>query len=97
MNSYEIFILTSEWRDQNGRNVILLYGVSNEIGPVQIIIDRIKTVFFIPRDVVLPTLNIEFERKEVQLKSFDGQDIDALYFSTNRDLKLQQIFFTQIV
>jgi len=87
LNSYDIFILTSEWRDQNGRNVILLFGVSNEIGPVEIIIDRIKTVFFVDRNVVLPELNIQFERKEVQLKSFTGQDVDALYFLTNYDLK----------
>ncbi len=87
MNACEIFILTSEWRDQNGRNVILLYGVSNEIGPVQIIVDRIKTVFFIERSTVLPSLNVQFERKEVQLKSFSGKDVDALYFFTNSDLK----------
>ena len=87
LNSYDIFILTSEWRDQNGRNVILLFGVSNEIGPVEIIIDRIKTVFFVDRNIILPELNIQFERKEVQLKSFAGQDVDALYFLTNYDLK----------
>jgi len=79
--------LTSEWRDQKGRNVILLYGVSNEIGPVEIIIDRVKTVFFVNRTVQLPVMNIQNERKEVQLKSFDGNDVDALYFFTNYDLK----------
>ena len=87
MNSYEVFILTSEWRDQKGRNVILLFGVSNEIGPVEIIIDRVKTVFFVNRNVQLPDMNIQYERKEVQLKSFDGNDVDALYFFTNYDLK----------
>ena len=87
MNSHEIFILTSEWRDQKGRNVILLFGVSNEIGPVEIIIDRVKTVFFVNRNVQLPDMNIQYERKEVQLKSFDGNDVDALYFFTNYDLK----------
>lgn len=87
MNSYEIFILTSEWRDQKGRNVILLFGLSNEIGPVEIIIDRIKTVFFVNRNVQLPDLNVQYERKEVQLKSFGGNDVDALYFFTNYDLK----------
>jgi len=88
LNSYEIFILTSEWRDQKGRNVILLFGVSNEIGPVEIIIDRVKTVFFVNRNVQLPDMNIQYERKEVQLKSFDGNDVDALYFFTNYDLKI---------
>ena len=87
MNTYDIFILTSEWRDQNGRNVIFLFGVSNEIGPVEIIIDRIKTVFFVDRNIKLPESNVQFERKEVQLKSFAGQDVDALYFFTNSDLK----------
>jgi len=32
-------------------------------------------------------MNIQYERKEVQLKSFDGNDVDALYFFTNYDLK----------
>jgi DNA polymerase-2 len=88
MSSYDIFILTSEWRDQNGRNVILLFGVSNEIGPVEVIIDRIKIVFFIDRNTVIPELGVQFERKEVQLKSFSGQNVDALYFFTNYDLKV---------
>lgn len=87
MNSYEIFILTREWRDLKGRNVILLFGVSNEIGPVEIIIDRVKTVFFVNRSVQLPDMNVQFKRKEVQLKSFSGNDVDALYFFTNYDLK----------
>lgn len=87
MNSYELFILTGEWRDQKGRNVILFFGVSNEIGPVEIIIDRVKTVFFVNRNVQLPDMNVQYERKEVQFKSFDGNDVDALYFLTNYDLK----------
>jgi len=87
LNSYEIFILTREWRDLKGRNVILLFGVSNEIGPVEIIIDRVKTVFFVNRSVQLPDMNVQFKRKEVQLKSFSGNDVDALYFFTNYDLK----------
>lgn len=61
--------------------------MSNEIGPVEIIIDRVKTVFFVNRNVQLPDMNIQYERKEVQLKSFDGNDVDALYFFTNYDLK----------
>lgn len=87
MKSYDVFILNSEWRDQNGRNVILIFGVSNEIGPVEIIIDRIKNVFFIDRSVRLPEINFQFERKEVELKSFSGEDVDALYFLTNYDLR----------
>ncbi len=87
MNSYDIFILTSEWRDQKGRNVLVFFGLSNQIGPVEIIIDRIKTVFFIDRDANLPQMDIQFERKEVKLKSFSGSEVDALYFFTNYDLK----------
>lgn len=87
MNSIDIFILTSEWRDQKGRNVLVFFGLSNQIGPVQIIIDRIKTVFFIDHGVSLPQMDIQFERKEVKLKSFSGNDIDAMYFFTNYDLK----------
>lgn len=87
MSICDLFILTSEWRDQNGRNVIIFYGISSEIGPVQIVIDHIKNVFFIGRDIQLPGLSIRYERKEVQLKTFSGQDVDALYFFTNYDLR----------
>lgn len=87
MNSYDVFILTSEWRDQKGRNVIVLFGMSNELGPVEIVIDKIKNVFFIERNTSLPHINISFERKAVQLKNFSGNHVDALYFYTNYDLK----------
>lgn len=87
MNSFDVFILTSEWRDQKGRNVLLFFGLSDEIGPVEIIIDRIKNVFFINRTAQLPDMEIQYERKEVQLKSFSGNDVDAVYFFTNYDLK----------
>ena len=87
MNSYDVFILTSEWRDQKRRNVIVLFGKSSELGPVEIVIDKIKNVFFIERHTNLPYINISFERKEVQLKNFSGNHVDALYFYTNYDLK----------
>lgn len=87
MNSVDIFILTSEWRDQKGRNVLIFFGLSNEIGPAEIIIDKIKTVFFIDRSVQLPEIDINYERREVKLKSFSGSDVDALYFFTNHDSK----------
>jgi DNA polymerase-2 len=87
MIEIDVFILTSEWRDQKGRNVLLFFGLSDEIGPVQIIIDKIKNVFFIDRTAQLPEVEIQYERKEVQLKSFSGNDVDAVYFFTNYDLK----------
>ncbi|NWF89621.1 MAG: DNA polymerase II [Ignavibacteriaceae bacterium] len=87
MKTSELFILTSEWRDHNGRNVIVFHGISNENGPVQIVIDQIKNVFFVGRDAQLPPLNLRFERKQVQLKSFSGREVDALYFYTNYDLR----------
>lgn len=87
MKTCDVFILTSEWRDHNGRNVVLLYGVSNEAGSVKIIINKIKTVFFINRAVKLPNIDVQYERKEVKLKNFAGNEVDALYFLTNYDLK----------
>ena len=95
MNSYDIFILTNEWRDQKGKNVILLFGLSNEIGPVQIIIDNLKTVFFVKRVDQLPAMNIQYIRKEVQLKTFSGEDVDAVYFFTNYDLRQAAEYFSK--
>lgn len=87
MPSADIFLLSSEWRDQKGRNILIFFGSSNEIGPVEVVIDKIKNVFFIDRGIQLPNLNVDYERKEVELKNFDGSFVDALYFYTNYELR----------
>lgn len=82
-----IFILTGEWSDRRGNNVLRFIGTSKEYGAVEIIITNNTPVFFIKREVTGLNLNVPFTRKEVKLKSFSGDDVDALYFNTQGDLK----------
>jgi DNA polymerase-2 len=86
--SVSVFILTGEWFDVKGKNVLRLIGISEEYGPVALIFDRVKPVFFIPAGAGLNGLNVNFTRKDVGLKSFEGNKVEALYFNTQRDLKL---------
>jgi len=82
-----IFLLTGDWFDYNGRNYLRLYGKSNDIGAVEVIIKNNKPVFFIKRDSYVLHSGISFYRKQVNLKNFDGEFVDALYFNTYRESK----------
>ena len=82
-----VFILTGEWMDSRGSNILRFIGTSAELGPVEINITNNKPVFFIERDTVLENLDTPYTRKEVELKSFEGNEIDALYFNTQGDLR----------
>lgn len=85
----KIFILTDEWQDIKGRNVLLFIGRSED-GPVEVIIDNNKPVFFIEKDIALVTLEVPYKRKDVNMKNFSGVPVDALYFNTLRDLKIAE-------
>lgn len=86
MDSVRVFLLTGEWHDIKGRNVLFFYGTSLEYGPVEIIFDKIKPVFFINHDSEGLELNIPYLRKESKLKSFDDKPVDVLYFNSQKDL-----------
>jgi len=73
--------------DSRGSNILRFIGTSAELGPVEINITNNKPVFFIERDTVLENLDTPYTRKEVELKSFAGNEIDALYFNTQGDLR----------
>lgn len=88
LNTIKAFIITGEWQDINGRNVLKFIGVSEESSPIEIIITNVKPVLFIERDVTEPGLHMVYKRKPVKLKNFYGQDVDALYFDTERDLRI---------
>jgi DNA polymerase-2 len=83
----KVFILTGEWQDINGRNVLKFIGTSKELGTVEIKISN-QPVFFVKREQTVVNLNQPFKRKEVDLKDFAGNPVDALYFNTQRDLKI---------
>jgi DNA polymerase-2 len=82
-----VFILTGEWMDWMGNNVLRFTSTSEEFGPVEIDITNNKPVFFISRESVVTDQTVRFTRKEVELKNFAGEDVDALYFNTQNDLK----------
>jgi DNA polymerase-2 len=86
-NTANVFILTGEWMDRKGSNVIQFIGTSEEFGAVEINITDNKPVFFVQRDSALANLNIPYTRKEVELKTFNGKDVDAIYFNTQNDFR----------
>jgi DNA polymerase-2 len=82
----KVFVLTDEWQDIKGKNVLLFTGRSEDY-PIEIIIDNNKPVFFVEKDVILTALTVPHKRKHVNMKNFSGIPVDALYFNTQKDLK----------
>ncbi len=82
----QVFILTDEWQDIKGKNILLFTGRSDDC-PVEIIIDNNKPVFFVEKGIVLSALNVPHKRKNVSMKNFGGVPVDAIYFNTQKDLK----------
>jgi DNA polymerase-2 len=85
--SAKVFLLTGEWFDVKGKNILRLFGISAECGPVELIFDRVKPVFFVGRNADLKNLTVNYTRKQLELSSFDGEKVDAVYFNTQRDLR----------
>jgi DNA polymerase-2 len=93
----KVFILTGEWQDVRGRNVLKFIGTSNELVTVELIFSN-NPVFFVEHKSVIEKLSVPFNRKEVELKNFEEKKVDALYFNSQRDLKtaLEEIESTGI-
>ena len=87
MSTYDVFILTSEWRDEGGLHEIRLYGKSEALGPVELIFDQVKPIFFVDQLEKLPALDCQFERKSLPLTTMKGRAVDGLYFRNQQDLK----------
>ncbi|HOJ08911.1 MAG: hypothetical protein HND40_13315 [Ignavibacteriota bacterium] len=84
--SADVFILTGEWLDYNGRNILKFIGTTDKIGPVEIIITNNKPVFFVENTAILNPLKKNFLRKETKLQNFDYKPVDAVYLNTQREL-----------
>jgi DNA polymerase-2 len=84
--SAKVFILTGEWQDIRGRNVLKFVGTSDDLDTVELIFSN-NPVFFIEHKSFISNLSVPYNRKEVDLKNFDDNKVDALYFNTQRDLK----------
>src|ERR1035441_8171381 len=84
----EVFLLTDGWSDMQGKNILKFWGISNDKGPVEIRISNSPPLFFVLRDAEITGLSIPYRRKNVILKNFNSEPVDALYFNTQRDLLL---------
>lgn len=79
------FLITNQWNDFNGENSLIFWGISDK-ETVKLVFKN-KPVFFIDRDVKELNLPYSHFRKEVNLKSFLLNPVDALYFNTQFDLQ----------
>ncbi len=82
----KVFILTGEWQDVKGKNILKFFGTSEELGTVELIFAN-NPVFFVENKSVIEKLSVPFNRKEVDLNNFDEKKVDVLYFNSQRDLK----------
>lgn len=82
-----IFLLTADWFDYQNRNILRFFGTSEDLGRVEVLINNNKPVFFVERNAIFTGLKQKFFRKEVNMKTFAGQPVDALYFNTMKDLR----------
>ncbi len=83
----KVFLLTTAWKDTRGRNILFLYGTTENSKPVEIVISNFKPVFFVEKECDLKENSSKYYRKNSKLKSFSGKSVDALYFNTLRELK----------
>jgi DNA polymerase II len=92
----DVFLLTDGWSDVQGKNVLTFWGISNEIGPIEIRISNSFPLFFVPRAAEITGLNIPYTRKNVLLKNFNSEPVDAVYFNTQRELLLGAEYLRKI-
>ena len=79
------YILTREYGESKGLNLLYYTGISDD-GPFEIVITNDRPLFFIPRSMTIPEGIPYLERRQVDLTSFDGSSVDAVYFRTQIDL-----------
>lgn len=78
------FILTSDSFDQSGQHFTVFYGKSDQ-GPFEVRLSSNRPLFFVERDKDF-SLPAGIERKQVGLRSFNGELVDCLYFKTQDQL-----------
>ena len=81
-----MFLLTGEWSDYKGKNVLRFIGTSSDIGTTEIIVTNNLPVFFIKHDQILTPLDKSYLRKKTDLKNFNHELVDALYFNEQKNL-----------
>ncbi len=84
--STNVFLLTGEWSDYKGKNVLRFIGTSSEMDTVEIIMTNNKPVCFVESEKKLDFLEKSCLRKETTLKNFNFKSVDALYFNEQKRL-----------
>ena len=79
------FLLSRQWRD-TANGISLSFWLSSPQGPVHIKIDKQKAVCFIRRENQVKTNNNGIERKPLELKTLEHEEVDGLYFNQQRQL-----------
>ena len=77
-------LLTVRGEDLCDSHQLSFFGKGKD-GPFEIILKNQYPVFFIERSAQIDFMSVFYSRKSVFLKSFEGVDIDALYFNTQKD------------
>ena len=81
MAIYKGYILTREHLTAGDKHRLRYSGIGDQ-GPFEILITHNRPLFFIYRDANLPQKIFHCERRNVNLTTFDGRLVDALYFKT---------------
>ncbi|MGB1311852.1 MAG: DNA polymerase II, partial [Leucothrix sp.] len=78
------FLLTRQWRDTNN-GIELTFWISTPAGPVRLLIENEQAVCFIQQSNTIALPN-NVSRKPLALKNLQGEAVDGLYFTHQRDL-----------
>ena len=82
MFDLDVLLLAAEWRDTHQGVEITLWATSSEHGPIRATITGQQPVFFVPRS----TKTLDGRRDARPLKTLQHNDVDAVYFKTQRAL-----------
>lgn len=79
----QCFLLTTSYRDINGRFEITLHAATAGGKPLTVLVDNFRPMFFVPRQTPVDVTAACAERKALPMRTMDGLDVDCLYFATN--------------
>ncbi|MCA9574315.1 MAG: DNA polymerase II [Myxococcales bacterium] len=85
METFEACLLTRSWFDQRDGVRLVFWGASAR-GPLRLVFTGQQPVMFVERH--LPSAS--GRRKPLELRSFYGRPVDALYFDTQRELTAER-------
>ena len=80
-NVYKGFILTQKEETKRNNYTLIFSGVCKS-GPFRLIITDSRPLFFIKQEDSLPERFVPHEKKAVNLKTFDSNPVNALYFNS---------------